>query len=157
LTTNGNFLHGEQKMGKRYSIAKESAFSDCWVTPGIYEGVFERLGQFVSDFFLHLPTRLQREKAFAYTKGLLSNLEKKNTESIAYCHGYDRQPLQMFIGQVEWNDDIILDDLADQVALEIGQDDGILVIDPTSFPKKGLKRVGVGITMLRCPCWVNGF
>ena len=49
----------------------------------------------------------------------------------------------MFIGQVDWNDDAILDDLAEQVNREIGRDDGILVIDPTSFPKKGLMSVGV--------------
>ena len=58
-------------MGKRYAIAKESVFSDCWVTPEAYEGVFERLEQFVSPFFLHLLTRLQRDKALAYTKGLV--------------------------------------------------------------------------------------
>jgi len=113
-------------MVKRYVLARESVFADCWVTPEAYEGVFERLEQFVSSFFLHLPTRLQREKAVAYTQGLLSNVEKKNVESIVYCHGYDRQPLQMFIGQVDWNDDAILDDLADQVACEVGRDDGIL-------------------------------
>jgi SRSO17 transposase len=113
------------------------------MTPKAYEDVFERLEQFVSSFFSHLSTRMQREKALAYMKGLLSNLEKKNVESIAYSHGYDRQPLQIFIGQVNWNDDVILDDLADQVAQEIGRDDGILVIDPTSFPKKGLMSVGV--------------
>jgi SRSO17 transposase len=105
-------------MVKRYTIAKESVFADCWVTPEAYEGVFERLEQFVSPFFTDTFTRMQREKAVAYTKGLLSNVEKKNIESIAYHHGYDRQPLQMFIGQVDWNDDAILDDLADQVARE---------------------------------------
>ena len=130
-------------MVKRYAISKESVFADCLVTPETYDGVFERLEQFVSSFFLHLPTRLQRAKALAYVQGLLSNVEKKNVESIAYSHGYDRQPLQMFIGQFEWDDNIILDDLADQVAREIGRDDGILVIDPSSFPKKGLMSVGV--------------
>jgi SRSO17 transposase len=128
---------------RRYTIAKESVFADCWVTPEAYEGVFERLEQFVSPFFLDIFTRMQQDKAVAYMKGLLSNVEKKNVESIAYCHGQDRQPLQMFIGQVEWNDDVILDKLADQVAAEIGSTEGILVIDPTSFPKKGKMSVGV--------------
>jgi SRSO17 transposase len=91
-------------MVKRYTIAKESVFSDCWVTPEAYEGVFERLEQFISPFFSDIFTRMRQEKAVAYMKGLLSNVEKKNVESIAYCQGLDRQPLQMFIGQVEWND-----------------------------------------------------
>jgi SRSO17 transposase len=130
-------------MGKRYTIAKESVFEDCFVTPEAYKGVFERLEQFVSPLFSDTFTRMQRDKALAYTKGLLSNLEKKNVESIAYSHGYDRQPLQIFIGQTQWDDDVILDKLADQVALKIGRDDGILVIDPTSFPKKGEMSIGV--------------
>ncbi len=130
-------------MNKRYAIAKESVFEDCLVTPGTYEGVLERLDQFVTPFFKHLATRMQREKALAYLKGLLSCTEKKNVESIAYYHGQDRQPLQMFIGQVEWDDDAILDKLADQVVREIGSENGILVIDPTSFPKKGRMSVGV--------------
>ncbi len=49
----------------------------------------------------------------------------------------------MFIGQVEWNDDAILDQLTDQVVREIGSDNGILVIDTTTFSKKGRRSVGV--------------
>ncbi len=45
-------------------------------------------------------------------KGLMSDTERKNVESIAYFNGYDRQRLQFFIGQVEWDDEIILDKLS---------------------------------------------
>jgi len=130
-------------MSKRYTIAKESIFNDCLVTPGAYEGVLERLGEFVTPFFEHLETRMQREKALAYLKGLLSDTERKNVESIAYYHGEDRQPLPLFIGQIDWNDDAILDTLVDQVVTEIGLPNGILVLDPTAFAKKGKMSVGV--------------
>ena len=130
-------------MEKRYAIAKDSICADCLVTPGAYEGVLERLTHFTQPFFKHLSTRPQQEKALTYLKGLLSNTEKKNVESIAYFHGEDRQPLQMFIGQVDWNDEAILDELVKQVAKEIGTPNGILILDPTSFPKKGSKSVGV--------------
>ena len=105
-------------MEKRYAIAKDSICADCLVTPGAYEGVLERLTHFTIltlrlDYFLYI-----------YLKGLLSNTEKKNVESIAYFHGEDRQPLQMFIGQVDWNDDAILDELVKQVAKEIGIPNG---------------------------------
>ena len=130
-------------MSKRYTIVKDSVFEDCLVTPGAYEGVLERLDKFVTPFFKHLATGSQQAKALAYLKGLLSNTERKNIESIAYFHGEDRQPLQMFIGQVDWNDDTILDVLARQVARDIGTQDGILILDPTSFPKKGTQSVGV--------------
>jgi len=130
-------------MDRRYTIANDTIFSDCLVTPGTYEGVLERLDHFVIPFFKHLVTQSQQEKALVYLKGLLSNTEKKNVESIAYFHGEDRQPLQMFIGQVDWNDEVILDVLAKQVAIEIGTPSGILIIDPSSFPKKGIQSVGV--------------
>jgi len=130
-------------MSKRYAITKEAVFGDCLVTPGAYEGVLERLDEFVTPFFKHLTTRMQREKALAYIKGLLSDTERKNVEAIAYYHGEDRQPLQMFVGQIDWNDDAILDELVDQVVREIGTQNGILVIDPTSFAKKGKMSVGV--------------
>ena len=58
-------------------------------------------------------------------------------------HNYDRQRLQIFIGQTDWNDEFILDRLAKQIADEIGEADGILILDPTSFPKKGKESVGV--------------
>jgi hypothetical protein len=58
-------------------------------------------------------------------------------------HGYDRQRLQIFIGQTHWDDELILDKLAKQIADEIGEEDGILLLDPTSFPKKGNESVGV--------------
>jgi SRSO17 transposase len=76
-------------------------------------------------------------------RGLLSDTERKNVESISYFHGYDRQRLQIFIGQTEWDDEAILDKLAAQIASEIGEEDGILILDPTSFPKKGKESVGV--------------
>jgi len=58
-------------------------------------------------------------------------------------HGYDRQRLQIFIGQTGWDDELILDKLTAQIADEIGEADGILILDPTSFPKKGKESVGV--------------
>jgi len=46
-------------MNKRYTLAKESVFDDCLVTPGAYEGVLERLDDFVTPFLKHLATRTQ--------------------------------------------------------------------------------------------------
>jgi len=113
----------KKKPEKRCRLAKESLAGDCLVTPKIY-----------------------REHALAYTQGLLSNVEKKNrknAESIAYLHGQDRQPLQIFIGPHNWNEHALLDELAEQVAQHIGSELGILVIDPTSSPKRGMMSVGV--------------
>jgi SRSO17 transposase len=128
---------------ERYSIAKDSVLEGCLVTPDVYEGILERFELFVAPFIEHLHKRVQRQKAVDYMKGLMSDTERKNVESIAYYNGYDRQRLQFFIGQVEWDDEIILDKLTRRIEREIGTKNGILVLDPTSFPKKGKQSVGV--------------
>jgi len=130
-------------MTERYLIAKESILEGCLVTPHVYEGVLERFVKFVAPFIEHLNVRTQRQKAIDYMKGLISDTERKNVESIAYYHGSDRQPLQKFIGQVEWDDEIILDELARRIKREIGTKNGVIILDPTSFPKKGKQSVGV--------------
>ena len=128
---------------ERYSIVKDSVLEGCLVTPDVYEGILKRFEIFVAPFIEHLHKRVQRQKAVDYMKGLMADTERKNVESIAYYHGYDRQRLQFFIGQIEWDDEIILDKLTKRIAREIGTKNGILVLDPTSFPKKGKQSVGV--------------
>jgi len=130
-------------MVKRYTINSEFVFKDCLVTPSVYEGVLQRFDEFVTPFISHIATQSQQQKARDYMKGLLSDTERKNMESISYFHGYDRQRLQIFIGQTDWDDEAILNKLAAQIANEIGEEDGILILDPTSFPKKGKESVGV--------------
>ncbi len=45
----------------------------------------------------------QREHTEEYVTGLVSNVKRKNIETIAYLHEQDRQPLQKFIGQKAWD------------------------------------------------------
>jgi len=96
---------------ERYSILTDTILEGCMVTPEVYQGILARFEQFAAPFINHLHQRTHRQKAIAYMKGLMSDAERKNVESIAYYHGEDRQPLQKFIGQVEWDDNIILDKL----------------------------------------------
>ena len=78
-----------------------------------------------------------------YVQGLLSDLEDKNVEAIAYLHDQQRQALQKFLGQPLWDHEPLLDELVRQVATELGESDGVLVLDPSAFPKKGTESVGV--------------
>jgi hypothetical protein len=70
-------------------------------------------------------------------------LQRKNMEMIAYLHDQDRQPLQKFIGQVEWGYRPLLGELVRQVGAKLGEADGVLVFDPSAFPKQGRNSVGV--------------
>ena len=83
------------------------------------------------------------QHAKTYVCGLLSNVERKNIESIAYRVGQSRLPLQSFIGWDAWDDAPLREELRSQVKTHLGQGDGVLVFDPSGFPKSGRESVGV--------------
>jgi SRSO17 transposase len=74
---------------------------------------------------------------------LLSDLDGKDSESIAYLHDRERQGLQKFMGQATWAHRPMVTELVGQVATALGEDDGVLVFDPSAFAKKGTESVGV--------------
>jgi SRSO17 transposase len=102
-----------------------------------------RLERFLDPFVELLQRSEQGQHARHYVAGLLSTLEYKNVESIAYLHDQEREPLQQFIGQSPWDHGPWLTALAQQVGQQVGSPDGVLVFDPSAFPKKGQASVGV--------------
>src|SRR5437667_12763691 len=82
------------------------------------------------------------QHAQTYICGLLSDVERKNIESIAYRFGQDRLPLQRFIGWAEWDDAPLRQELTRQVAAQLGQAEGGLVVDPSAFANSGAESVG---------------
>src|SRR5207237_7122072 len=94
-------------------------------------------------FVAALGSDAQRQNATHYIRGLVSNLGAKTAEAIAYLHDRERQGLQKFIGQADWDHRPLLSELARQVGAELGEHDGVLVFDPSAFPKKGTASVGV--------------
>lgn len=130
-------------MDRRFEIRKQEMLAECEVSPQVFAGVADRLSKFVQPFGDLLAESAQREHVVEYVAGLVSDLERKNVESIAYRHDQDRRNLQHFIGCAEWNHQPLLFELARQVANEIGESDGVIVFDPSAFPKQGKKSVGV--------------
>ena len=70
-------------------------------------------------------------------------MERKNAEAIAYRHDEDRQGLQTFLGTAPWDYQPLLEELTCQVGKELGEPDGVIVFDPSAFPKKGRHSVAV--------------
>ncbi len=85
----------------------------------------------------------QRRHTVEYLTGLISKLEHKTGEGIAYLHDQERQGLQKFIGLSPWDHSSLLRTLAKQVGNELGEPDGVIVFDLSGFVKKGTKSVGV--------------
>ena len=108
-----------------------------------FRGVVERLEKFVEPFAVRLARREQVQHALDFVAGLVSDVDRKNTESIAYRHDQERKELQHFIGQSNWDHQPLIVELAGQVGRELGCSDAVLVFDPSGFPKKGTESVGV--------------
>ncbi len=85
----------------------------------------------------------QRDHALAVLRGKLTGLQRKTTEPIATQAGQKRRPLQLFVGAGGWDDRAVLDELRRHVAEELADADGVFVLDPSAFPKKGADSCGV--------------
>ncbi|MFH1184869.1 MAG: IS701 family transposase [Chloroflexota bacterium] len=130
-------------MERRFVVRFEELMADAEVKPEVLEGVLERLEKFVQPFAATLEPAAQRDHLEEYVAGLVSNIKRKNIESIAYLHEQDRQPLQKFIGQKPWEWQPIIGELARQIGAGIGEADGVLVFDPSGVLKQGKASVGV--------------
>ena len=130
-------------MERRYQLQLQQMLAQAEVSPELMQGFSERLESFVEPFAASLEQPEQRRHTAEYLTGLLSKLSRKSGEAIAYLHDRQRQGLQNFVGQVPWNDEPLLTTLAQQVGEELGEPDAVVVFDPSGFPKKGTKSVGV--------------
>src|SRR5437016_1464939 len=101
------------------------------------ESLFDRM----RSLFYRTESRKHAEQ---YIRGLLSPVERKNGWTIAEYVG-EREPkaLQRFLNVSPWDADAPLK-LNREYAMEhLAVSGGILVADPTGFPKKGTKSAGV--------------
>jgi SRSO17 transposase len=130
-------------MDTRYAIRKSQLLDECQVAPAIFEQVIPRLYTFMEPFVTIFQGQAADQHAKTYICGLLSDIERKNIESIAYRFGQSRLPLQGFIGWDAWDDEPLRQELRRQVKTHLGQGDGVLVFDPSGFPKSGRESVGV--------------
>ena len=130
-------------MERRFRVRLQELLEDAEVHPSLLRGLLPRLQNFLQPFAASLHRQEQRRNAHRYLQGLLSDLPGKNVESIAYLHDQERQALQKFIGQSPWDHRPLLTELARQVGTQLGESGGVLVLDPSAFPKKGPESVGV--------------
>jgi len=128
---------------RRFAVHKQELLRDCEVSPELFAGLLERLQPFAQPFLDLLARQEQRTYAQTYLSGLLSDLERKNAEAIAYYFDQERRGLQHFLGESPWDHEPLLDELARQVGRELGEADAVLVFDPSGFAKKGAESVGV--------------
>jgi len=130
-------------MERRFKARLEEMLDDAEVSPEMLKGMLTGLETFVEPFAAALDETAQRRHALEYVTGLLSDLEHKTGEGIAYLYDHQRQGIQKFIGHVPWDHQPLLATLVDQVGEQLGEPDAVIVFDPSAFAKKGVKSVGV--------------
>src|SRR5215207_10524353 len=130
-------------MERRYQARLDELLDDAEVRPGLLRGLLPRLETFLEPFVRSMCCCEQRTNAHHYLSGLLSDLQSKDAESIAYLHDRERQGLQKFLGQAHWDHKPLITELARQVGQRLGEPGGVLVFDPSAFAKQGKKSVGV--------------
>ncbi|MFB3106382.1 MAG: IS701 family transposase [Pseudomonadales bacterium] len=122
---------------------KQELLDECKIAPQVFDKVMPRLEKFMDPFVGCFVRSEQVGHSQTFVQGLLSNLERKNVESIAYRFGQERMPLQGFIGVSVWDHEPLRNELVRQVGQTLGDEDGVLVFDPSGFPKSGRQSVGV--------------
>jgi SRSO17 transposase len=88
--------------------------------------------------------REARWRAWAYLRGLLSPVERKNGWQVAEVNG-DTTPygVQHLLGRAQWDADEVRDDLRSYVVEHLGDPQAVLVVDETGFLKNGQHSAGV--------------
>ncbi len=92
----------------------------------------------------HFSRRDLLRQAESYLRGLLSQVDRKNSWQLAEATGAETpHGFQRLLGRARWDAEAVRDDLRHYVAEHLGDPDGVLIIDETGFLKKGNKSAGV--------------
>jgi SRSO17 transposase len=114
------------------------------LTPPDVEGLLEELWEFQSNFHDCFPRSETRAHFFDYMVGQLSPLERKSIEPMAlHVKGGTVRGLQRFLSDVPWDEEHMRWTYHQLVADAMGDPEGVLMVDETSFVKKGQESVGV--------------
>lgn len=97
-----------------------------------------------SDYF---DRREQREKCHIYLHGLLQELPNKSIETMMLHNNGDDpngiRAMQHFISQGAWDDEAVLARHVQEVDQDLGDAEGVLIVDGSDFPKQGEESAGV--------------
>lgn len=110
----------------------------------IVQGWAQELEALHTHIGRHFHRAEPRRRALAYLQALLSPCERKNGWQLAELIG-DRTPdgVQRLLNAARWDAEAVRDDLRAYVAAHLADPDAVLIIDETSFIKRGTKSVGV--------------
>ena len=126
-----------------WASRQEELLNDCLVSPHVFAHMVDRLRDFAVPYQHCLETEADKCNVHLYLEGLLSHLPRKNAAEIAALVDVERLVMQAFIGTAPWDHCPLVKVLVGQVVNRLGEPDGVIAFDPSSFPKRGTHSVGV--------------
>jgi SRSO17 transposase len=122
----------------------QAILADAVLTPEAVRGCRDRLARFLERYLPRFRRIEQRHNATLVIRGLLSGLQRKTCEPIAVEAGVHRKPIQLLVGAGKWDDEAVMGELRRHVADELADDQAVLILDASTFPKSGADSCGVG-------------
>src|SRR5260221_5340053 len=121
------------------------------LTPADLAEVGEELARYHARFAPLFARREQRAWAEVYLRGLLlADVARKTVDAMALGllgagppAARQVRALQQFIGAGAWDDTAILAEHQRVVAASLGEHDGVLILDGSEVPKRGVHSAGV--------------
>ncbi|MDG3005469.1 IS701 family transposase [Paludisphaera mucosa] len=121
----------------------KALLADAVVTAEAITGQTDRLTAFLQRYLPRFYRVEQRATAALVIRARLGGLERKTSEPIAIQAGLPRKPIQFFVGAGKWDDEAVMAELRQHVREELADPDGVVIVDPSAFPKKGAESCGV--------------
>jgi SRSO17 transposase len=107
------------------------------------EGFLKILEGFHSEF-TDCFAREEARNNFFYTIGQFSQMERKSIEPMALnVESAKVRAIQRFISEANWDDDKMMHIYRCMVNDDMGDENGVLIIDESGFKKKGNDSAGV--------------
>jgi SRSO17 transposase len=85
----------------------------------------------------------QAKRSQTYVQGLLGNATRKNVEQMALGLGEKVRSQQYFVGQSQWEREPVIAIHQRLLGEDLGEEDGVMLIDESSVVKQGRESVGV--------------
>jgi SRSO17 transposase len=121
----------------------QALLTDAVLTAEAVRGCQDRLAGFLARYLPLFYRGEQRVTATLVIRGLLSGLQRKTCEPIAIAAGVHRKPIQFLVGSGRWDDEAVMAEVRRHVDEELADEQAVLVIDGSTFPKTGTGSCGV--------------
>lgn len=110
----------------------------------VLQHTIEELAQVQAGIGPHFRRAETRSRAGHFVRALLSPVERKNgwqlAEALGECSSHG---VQRLLAEADWDEEAVRDELRRYVVDQVGEANGVLVVDETGFLKKGKKSAGV--------------